>query len=288
MLRAILSTSLALGLFAAAQVARVHQNRRFDQTRRVLDDAQIPHPTVARLVSLGHAEWMTDLLWINATLYYSDTLYARLPSRYLRSYTRAMTELDPSFRQVYLWGALALVYRTSNVTLNDVRDAVAVLRQGLTRFPNDPELRGQLGVYLAFELGTRLPPDSEERRRSRAEAGEALHLACEAGWGPPWMALAAANLLVEDHREDDAISLLQGVLYRVETDELRARVEGRIESLRRENHGADAMLATMRELESTRRTEAPWISPSLFVFVGSTPLQRRGGGPLGVPHAATP
>lgn len=279
-LRSAIAVTAALAAFGAANQLRAAQNRAYEGARRVLDDAQIPHPTVARLVSLGHTEWMVDLLWINATLYYSDTLYARLPSRYLRSYTRTMSELDPNFRQAYLWGALALVYRTSRVDTNDVRDAVAVLRQGIRRFPNDPELRGQLGLYLAFELGPRLRPGSDEHRTVRAQAGEALRRACEAGWGPSWLPLAAASLLSEAHREPAALELLQGVLYRIVEPSLRERVESRIASLQRAGGDRGGITETLRAIDAQRAVEMPWISPTLYVFVGSSPLTRRGLGLL--------
>lgn len=280
MLRRALAIGAALTAFAATGEVRSAQNRRYERTRRVLDDAQIPHPTVARLVSLGHTEWMVDLLWINATLYYSDTLYARLPSRYLRSYTRTMSELDPSFRQAYLWGALALVYRTSRVSTDDVRDAIGVLRQGLDRFPNDPELRGQLGLYLAFELGPRLRPGSDELRRARAEAAESLRAACASGWGAPWLPLAAASLLTEAGRGPAALGLLQGVLYRIAEPSLRARVEERIVSLQRSGSDQGGVTETLRALDARRQREMPWISPTLFVFVGTSPLTRRSVGLL--------
>lgn len=274
-MRRALSIALGVALFAAAQGFRVDQNRRHDRARRVLDDAQIPRPLIARLVSLGHTEWMVDVLWINALLYYSDTLQARLPSRYLRSYSRTMTELDPNFRQAYLWGALALVYRSSSVTLDDLRDAVALLRQGIAHSPEDPELHGQLGVYLAFELAPMLPARGEEFRRVRREAAESLRFACESGWGPGWMPLAATNLLAEAGRHGAAIELLQGTMFRVEDAALRQRIGDRLASLQRDHAGHDTLTPTLRLLDGQRRAEAPWMSPSLYVFVADAPLRRR-------------
>lgn len=280
-MRRALSIALGVALFAAAQGLRIDQNQRHDRARRVLDDAQIPRPMVARLVSLGHTEWMVDVLWINALLYYSDTLHARLPSRYLRSYSRTMTELDPKFRQAYLWGALALAYRSASVTVDDLRDAVALLRQGIARIPDDPELHGQLGIYLAFELAPQLPARSEEYRRVRSEGAESLRFACESGWGPGWMPLAATNLLAEAGRHGAAIDLLQSTMFRVEDAALRQRVSERLDALQRSHAGPDTLTPTLRLLDGRRRAEAPWMSPSLYVFVADTPLRRRAITPAG-------
>lgn len=275
-MRRAAALAFALGCALGINAARGDLNRRYDRARKVLDDAQIPGPTVGRLVSLGHTEWMVDILWINATLYYSDSLYARLPSRYLRRYADVMTTLDPRFRAAYLWGALALAYRTTRVEDQDVRDAVALLRRGLQRFPDDPELLGQLGVYLAIELAPRLPEGSDEARLARREAGESLRRACELGWGPALIALRAATLLVEDGRTGAALELLRVVLLRSDDPQSREQLETRIARLVRAQPDADAVTASLRALDSARRAEAPWMSPMLYVFAGGSPLQRSG------------
>ncbi|MFO0630595.1 MAG: hypothetical protein U0325_33895 [Polyangiales bacterium] len=280
-MRGALSIALGVALFGAAQQLRVDQNHRHDRARRVLDEAQIPRPMMARLVSLGHTEWMVDILWINAMLYYSDTLHARLPSRYLRSYSRTMTELDPKFRQAYLWGALALAYRAANVSTDDLRDAVGLLRQGIAHIPDDPELHGQLGVYLAFELAPHLGRNTDEYRRARAEGAESLRFACESGWGPTWMPLAASNLLTETGRAGAAIDLLQSTMFRAEEAALRQRIHDRLRTLQRAQAGRDDLTPTLRVLDGQRQAEAPWLSPSLYVFIADAPLRRRRVTPAG-------
>lgn len=277
---AVRSNALALALCLAGAAGitwtRRDLNQRYDRARRVLDDAQIPRPNVARVVSLGHTEWMVDVLWVNSTLYYGETLVARLPSRYVRRYAETMSALDPRFRQSYLWGALALVYRTAEVTLDDIRDAVGMLRRGLTIYPDDPELQGQLGLYLAIELSPRLAQGSDERRRVRAEAAESLRRAVSSGWGPPWMGLSTATLLMEAGRPQPALEVLRDTLSRVEEPALRANIEGRIAALIGTQPDADPLTASLRELEAARRRDVPWMPPTLYVFVGSGALDRRG------------
>lgn len=251
-------------------------NARYAASRRVLDDAQIPRPTVARIVALGHTEWVVDVLWVNATLYYGDTLVGRLPSRYVRRYAETMATLDPHFRPSYLWGALAMVYRTVNVSTEDVRVAIAMLRRGLAEHPDDPEMEGQLGIYLGTELGPRLRAGSEERRQVRAEAGEHLRRAAAVGWGPAWLGLAAATFLAETGRVDDAVGILHDVLSRASDEALRVRAESRLQALLRARGGDDPTTALLRASESARRADLPWIWPTLYVFVGGDPLDRRG------------
>lgn len=270
-----LAAALALAALGGITLSRKDLNHRYDRAQRVLDDAQIPRPNVARVLSLGHTEWIVDVLWVNSTLYYGEALVARLPSRYVRRYADTMAALDPRFRQSYLWGALALVYRTTAVSVDDVRDAVALLRRGLAIYPDDPELHGQLGLYLAVELAGRLPEDSEERRRVRAEAGESLRFAVSSGWGPEWMGLTAATFLSEAGRRTEAVGVLRDSLTRASDPALRARVEERIASLLGEQPEADPLREPLRALEAARRADVPWMPPMLYVFVGSGALDRR-------------
>lgn len=272
--------ALVSAAFAAAAVGWIAWsgralNARYERSRRVLDDAQIPTPNVARIVSLGHSEWVVDVLWVNATIYYGDTLFARLPSRYVRRYADTMAALDPRFRASYLWGALAMVYRTVESSEDDVRTAVQLLRRGLANHPDDPEMEGQLGIYLGTELAPRLARGSEAYRSTRAEAGEHLRRAAIVGWGPAWLGLAAATFLSEAGRSDEAISLLHDVLSRTTDDALRARTESKLADLVRARGGDDVFTAALRESESARRIDAPWVLPTLYVFVGSNVLDRR-------------
>lgn len=271
-----LALALALGALGANVWLRTDLNGRYDRARRVLDDAQIPRPNVARVLSLGHTEWMVDVLWVNATLYYGETLVARLPSRYVRRYADTMAALDPRFRQSYLWGALALVYRASDVGLDDIRDAIALLRRGLAIYPGDPELQGQLGLYLAAELSPHLPEGSAERRAARAEAGESLRRAVSSGWGPPWMGLTAATLLTEAGRTSEALEVLRDALTRADNATLHQRIEARIGALIGARPESDPLTEPLRALEAARRADVPWMPPTLYVFVGSGALDRRG------------
>lgn len=250
-------------------------NARYDRARRMLDDEAIPRPGVARVLSLGHTEWATDVLWINATLYYGESLFARLPMQYVRRYTEVMTTLDPRFRQAYLWGALAMTYRTVANEPDEVRAAARLLQQGLAAFPGDPELRGQLGVFLAIELAPILPRNSDEHSQVRAEAAEHLRRATASGWGGPWEGLFTARLLAESGRLDPAIELLRDLLSRCDNLEARRAIEERLQSYFRQRGGVDSLGEMLRSFENERRTRALWMNPTLFVFVGHGVLDRR-------------
>ncbi len=243
-------------------------NRQYDSHRRVLDSAEIPTVGVARVASLGHVEWLADVLWINALLYYGESLSARNPGRYISRYASVMISLDPHFRQAYLWAAVALVMRTGEVPTDDIRRAADYLEVGLRIFPGDGELHLQRGATLAFELSPRLPRDSVERRQIRAVAAEHFRKASALGEGPEWMALTAATFLAEAGRNDAAIEALRDGLVRAENPAFRERIQQRLIEMLRTHPSDDRGLSEMQSLEAARHREYPYLPTPLYLFVG--------------------
>lgn len=257
-------------LLGAAGVApmRGALNRQYDRHRRVLDTAEIPTIGVARVASLGHVEWLADVLWINALLYYGESLTARSPGRYVDRYASVMVALDPHFRLAYLWAAVALVLRTGEVPVEDIRRAAEYLEVGLRIYPEDGELHFQRGATLAFELSPRLPRDSDERRQVRAAAAEHFRKSAALGEGPEWMSLTAATLLSEAGRADAAIEALRDGLVHAENPVFRDRIQQRLVELLRTHPSDDSGLAGMQALETARRREYPYLPTPLYLFVG--------------------
>jgi hypothetical protein len=70
-------------------------------------------------------------------------------------------------------------------------------------------------------------------------------------------------------------------MFRVEDAALRQRISERLDALQRAHAGPDTLTPTLRLLDGRRRAEAPWMSPSLYVFVADTPLRRRAITPAG-------
>ncbi len=283
MLSEALSRAVAFAALAAAMGTvgwlRVELTRHFDRTRQVLDVATIPRPAVARVLSLGHTEWITDVLWVNATIYYGETLFAHLPSRYVNRYAATMRDLDPHFRSAYLWGATALIYRVGTPSLTDVDDSITELRAGLREFPGDPEMTLQLGFNLAFEKVRFFADRPAEARALRAEAGEYLRRASLMGEGPPWLPLRAAAFLEEANRSGDAIDMLRDVLLRTTDPPLRERLEARLARLQQDYAPEDPTYLAVRQVERERLQYAPYLPASLYLFVGAPMVGPRAWAP---------
>ncbi len=269
-------TAAGLAVIALAALAtsplRASLSRRFDAGRAPLDEATIPKVNVARVISLGHTEWFADLLWVNGTIYYGESLFARTEGRYLARYGEVMTSLDPSFRLPYLWAALALTYHTTDRTREDVERAVGFLDAGARRFPSDGELQYQLGFALCVELAQRHPVDSPERARIIARGAEHLRRAALAGAGPEWLSLTAARYLTMSGRGSDAIEVLRDSLVRVDNAGYRSAIEQRLEGMIRANGAEDPLLPAIRAAEQARQAEFPYLPSSLHLFIAPRAL----------------
>lgn len=265
--RALAAVALAAASSAGAYALRGRLNRRYDAARRTLDDASIPTPLVARAVSLGHTEWMTDVLWVNATIYYGETLVAHLPARYIARYTDTMIALDPDFRRSYVWGAQSLTLRTVAATRADIELAGDFLRRGVQRFPADPELHLQYGFNRAFDMTAYVPRRSAEWRALRALGGEHLRFAAAAAHGPAWLPLTASGLLRAAGRERDALLVLTDGLLHTADPSAVGLIEARLLELLRDRE-EEPLFTAVLDVVRARRAAYPWMSPTLHLFVG--------------------
>src|SRR5262249_7082693 len=131
-------------------------NQRLDALRHVaicnrpVDEAVIPSPTATRLLSLGHNEWAADLLWIRALLYFGDAVASRGTQRFVQPYARTMQQVDPHFREAFMWAATVSMYNGRAIGRVSVMNAIENLERGIQTFPDDGEMMFQLGFDYFF------------------------------------------------------------------------------------------------------------------------------------------
>jgi hypothetical protein len=236
-------------------------------TRRTRDEATVPSPGALRILSLGHREWAADLLWSAALLYFGETVSTRAQQRFLQSYAETLEAVDPNFRRAYLWGATISIYNTRTIRRESVEAAIGHLERGLRAFPDDGEMLYQLGFDYYFEL-PRFADDQAERTEWKRRGAEYLRRAAGLGYGPPWMALAAAEALRDVGLTDRAVEQLRDMYLRTEDTAVRARIRAQIEELSGRRAETDPLLEAVREMQHERLSSFPYMAPLLYLFVG--------------------
>lgn len=265
----LLGVLFVCALALAADQLRQDAQRRFSATQTYEDIYYLPPPNQLVVASLGYRAALADLIWMKALVYFGDELAHRGNVANLFRYTDAMLALDETFRRVYRWVASSAIYRTGEVTLQDVERAVAYLERGTRLFPDDGELAWDLGATFAYELVPMLPvgPRREEARRKSLEY---LEVAALRGAGPAWLGLNTAAQLDSLGRKEQALRHLQD-LYATATDpSVKQLLEQRLAALQTAAY-AEAMRAAGRELEAGRARDFPYMSATLYLLVGAKP-----------------
>ncbi len=266
----LVRTAVGFAFLALAAIGildlRLAGVRHLALTRRVRDEATVPSAGALRLLSLGHREWAADLIWSAALLYFGESIATHSQQRFLQRYADTLEAVDPNFRPAYIWGATVSIYNARTIRRQSVLDANRHLERGLRRFPDDGEMTYQLGFNYYFEL-PRLADGPDERSAFRRRGAEYLRRAAALGYGPPWMALAAAEALRETGLVEQALEQLREMLLRTEQPAVRARIVAQIAELVGQNE-VDPFLDAARQLQRDRLASFPYMSPLLYMFVG--------------------
>ncbi|HSQ42031.1 MAG TPA: hypothetical protein VLM37_07120 [Fibrobacteraceae bacterium] len=105
-------------------------------------DRILPKPGMAKVLSLGHAQTLAGIFWINCLVDFGDAMFSGKDFRWLSQYADLVTRLDSLFYMPYY-------YVGSQIPLEspDTSD-VAILRRGYQVYPND----WRLALFLSLRL----------------------------------------------------------------------------------------------------------------------------------------
>jgi tetratricopeptide (TPR) repeat protein len=157
-----------------------------------------------RVAALGRARLAADICWLEAIQYYGK--HRRSDGRYGFAETlfRTLTDLDPSFENAYVFGALVLH--------GDVRApqaAFALLDRGMAQNPSSWRLAFQRG-FFAYLTAKESP-----------EAVRYLSQAARLPGAPPWVGRLAAFAATKAGDRDLSLEMWRRVLENSENDEVR-------------------------------------------------------------------
>ena len=144
-----------------------------------LDDSWdncLHRPTVLDFFSLGHTQFLADLIYIRAMMFFVDHLFTdRIFGEQFDQYMHAIMALDPMNDSVYLWAARRV--KLGQIIDQEVIDnANYYARRGLKCIANDWRYYMEIGfnLYPGFEY---MPTDPVAVERNRDEALQNLRMA---------------------------------------------------------------------------------------------------------------
>lgn len=269
----IRTTALAIALVLTVYGSdRLRQKamRHFLDTQRYQDVYYLPPTEWLPVFSLGYRKALCDLIWMKALVYFGEEIAHRGSVKHLYEYAEAMIRLDKTFKPVYRWVATSSIYRTGEVTVEDVRKAIEYLKRGVRLFPNDANLAWDLGATYLYEL-VPLLTDRDEKERMRRRAFPYLQAAALRGTGPPWLALSNATQLEKLGKTEQAIRHLEALYSTTANPDTRKQIENRLAALRNWSY-VEAMKHAVQELEQAHRRDFPYLSQTLYLLVGPRPL----------------
>jgi hypothetical protein len=256
--------AFVLAAAIAGTIARRSAMRTFLETRTYEDVYYLPDTPSLPVLSLGYREALADLIWLKALVYTGDEFAHRGDLENVFRYADAMLVLDPQFRAVYEWVGTMGIYRPAGVTVGDYRRTIGYLEAGVRQFPDDGELRWELGATLAYELAPQLPP--AERTRVKAEAREHFIHAARLGAGPEWLGLGTAMDMARAGQTARAIEHMRALHALTNDPETRANIERRLASLESASE-AEAMHLLATDLERRHRAQFPYVNEALFILL---------------------
>jgi len=270
---ALLAALFFLGL--ASAWARLELRLRIAGAPPPSDVFVLPAPGAARMLAAGFTEAAADAVWARSLVYHGEKFAKKLDPKNLHAYLDALTTLDPMFRSPYAWSGYAVPFaHWSGVPQPaDLDYAVRLLRLGLDRFPNDPELHGILGYQLYYEL-PRWVKDPEVVLRARVEGAEHLRRQAQLGGGPPWLVLSAATALEKLNLDDLAARHLEQSAYAIDDPDLRAQVLARLARLR-SSADVEATRVAAETLLGVVRDRLPWLTANQVLLLSDPESQAR-------------
>lgn len=199
----------------------------------------LPNKDALIWMSMGQQEFVADLIWVRALQYNNIKNEAHIAE----NFADAMIALDPKFKAVYRWAAVAAIF-SDDVTAESVEKANEYLALGAKQFPLDPYYDYSIALNnISFH-----PKSTPERNAElRSEAIAHLQLAMQKPGADANIPMLISGLL---NRDDDLTAKIQFLQQAVltETDpEMKKSLQLRLIALADSNGSPSLMLSKKRD-----------------------------------------
>lgn len=194
---------LALLPLAATLSWHARSTLNIKRSKDLAQESLMYLPPAERLgpMSLGYKEALADLIWLRAIIF-AGSRGNQDKGHWLARYVSTINHLAPTFRRPYLWGGVASIYTGKSIDRDMVDQAIAIMREGVERFPEDHELLFNLGMVLYRDYETLSDVDPEIVEAKKQEGVKLIRRAAAFGASPLIRRLAAS---LEAKGSDDAL-----------------------------------------------------------------------------------
>ncbi|MBO5753835.1 MAG: hypothetical protein J6S69_09165 [Proteobacteria bacterium] len=235
---ALILLTIALIAFICAHICE--QQTQIEPPKNMGADEYsiLPNPNALIWMSMGQQEFLADLIWVRALQYNNLKNEAHIAE----NFADAMLALDPDFKAVYQWAAVASLF-SENISVRSVETSNHYLRLGSKRFPLDP----YYDYTIAINNISYYPEDgprSEDERRS--EAITYLQSAMQKPGADPNISMLISGLL-----NDDDISMkiqfLQQAVLTEQDPAIKRNLQTRLILLSESSDASGLILAAKRD-----------------------------------------
>jgi len=232
--RLLWSLVLALSLALCAVLASPPQR----PTRRGHIPPLLPRLEVVRAVGAPIHHLVTDYFWIQ-TIQAVGKASNRGEYRDIYDYADLVTELDPKFRQVYVFAGVSIPFTRRDGKWFNTEESTRLLEKGLRNFPDHVQLR----ITLAYNLST----FHHQYERAATIIEEASRLPD----APEYLAGLATRLHAQSGNFDAGLELARSLAQSSPEPETRELFERRVLELEleRELKRVDAAVQTYQQRE---------------------------------------
>lgn len=262
----------ALMVLAAACVGSVRA-RLADVERRVKETSEVyllPPPEHVAAVSLGYRSALADVLWAHVLVTQGLRLTERRRFQTLTMLFDSINELDPTFRDPYLYADALITLQVGETPREEVLKTRAILERGARERPLDGEIWLALGQFVAYVAPSSYLQDPDEKQRWRLEGARMLARAAELG-GPNesigWQAIGGAGILERAGERDAAIQFLERALAVTDDDELKKHITARLAVLV-EDRRVEAYQRRSDVMRAMKAKDLPFVSRTMFLVLG--------------------
>lgn len=259
---AIVAPLVALAGIGFARTAREQAKDR--SVVNVVDAPYAPAPTSAPFLTLGYRELAADLFFVRLVGYFGSP---DNDAQSMAALAETVVALDPQFRRVYEFGAVAMTASKRGVDNSIHLRAIALLEIGAKNFPKYwrfPNLAGQ--IYLV-DLTT---SDPAQRREWDQKGALLLESATRKPGSPAESALIAASLRTRLGQQQRAVDGLREMLLITDDAAARKRILEQLAKLADENAEeiAAEMLIARKQLDDEWEAARPALPLTDYLLVG--------------------